>query len=258
MRILVLANNWLGWQVVAWLREQGEELAALALHPPEQRRYGGELVEAAGLPPEWILDGARLRQPQVLDRVREARPEIGLSVMFRYLLRAELLQAVPRGVLNLHPGYLPYNRGVNANVWAIVDRTPAGCALHWVDEGIDTGPIVARREVPVEPVDTGASLYRKLEQAALAMFQETWPAVRAGRAPALPQVPGEGSQHGARDLERIDRIDLERTYTARELIDVLRARTFPPYRGAYFEYRGRRVYLRLDLAPEPEEPDRGI
>ena len=48
-----------------------------------------------------------------------------------------------------------------------VDGTPAGVSLHRIDEGIDTGPILARREVPVEPIDTGETLYRKLEDAGL-------------------------------------------------------------------------------------------
>jgi len=48
-------------------------------------------------------------------------------------------------------------------------------------------------------------------------------------------------------VERIDEIDLDRTYTARELIDIVRARTFPPHRGAYFRVGQRKVYLRLQL-----------
>jgi methionyl-tRNA formyltransferase len=62
---------------------------------------------------------------------------------------------------------------------------------------------------------------------------------------------GGGTCHRTKDVAQIDCIDLDRSYSGRELIDLLRARTFPPYRNAYFqEKNGRRVYLRLELDPE--------
>jgi methionyl-tRNA formyltransferase len=55
-----------------------------------------------------------------------------------------------------------------------------------------------------------------------------------------------------RDVEEIDEIDLERKYEAGRLIDILKARTFPPYPGAFFRYRGRKIYLRLELLYEDQ------
>ena len=150
-------------------------------------------------------------------------------------------------MVNLHPAYLPYNRGQYPNVWSIIEGTPAGVTLHYIDEGIDTGGIIARREVPVEPVDTGESLYRKLEATALELFRETWPLIKAGRAQCLPQDKQAGTYHRTRDIEAIDAIDQERDYKAGDLLNLLRARTFPPYKGAYFTADGKRVYLRLQL-----------
>ena len=51
-------------------------------------------------------------------------------------------------------------------------------------------------------------------------------------------------------MKQIDRIDLDATYTAQNLIDLVRARTFPPYRGAYIETNGRKIFLRLELIYE--------
>jgi len=53
-------------------------------------------------------------------------------------------------------------------------------------------------------------------------------------------------------VEQIDHIDLDRTYKARDLIDVIRALTFPPHRGAYIVHNGRKVYLRLQLLDEDQ------
>jgi methionyl-tRNA formyltransferase len=177
---------------------------------------------------------------------------MGVSVLFGYILRAPFLSLFPRGIVNLHPAFLPYNRGAYPNVWSIVERTPAGATLHYVDAGVDTGDIVSQATVPVSQTDTGATLYSRLEQAAFALFRDTWPRLRAGDAPRVPQPPG-GTSHRVADVARIDAIDLDHSYRARDLIDILRARTFPPYSGAYFEVDGRRVYMRLELAEGGED-----
>ena len=246
MRILYLGNNWLGWQVLAWLRQQGEELVGLALHPKSKRKFGSEIVKAAGLGEAPVFDGSRLREPEVLDTVRRCQADIAISVLFDYILKPEFLALFPNGVVNLHPSYLPFNRGQYPNVWSIIEGTPAGVTLHYIDEQIDTGDIIAQQAVPVEPADTGLTLYRKLERAGLDLFQKTWPLLRAGRIDGQSQK-GTGTYHTTRDVDHIDRVDLDKTYTARDLINILRARTFPPYRGAYFEKDGKRVYLRLEL-----------
>ena len=57
---------------------------------------------------------------------------------------------------------LDFNKGKKPNVWPIIEGTPAGVALHFIDENIDTGPIIARKEVLIEPTETAYSLYHKL------------------------------------------------------------------------------------------------
>ncbi len=252
MRLLVLANNRVGWQVTSWLKERGEEIAALVVHPEEKRRFATEIVEAAGVPPSRVFDGSDLRSPATAEAIRALEPEIGVSALFDYILEPAFIGLVPRGIVNIHPAYLPYNRGQYPNVWSIVEGTPAGASLHFIDAGVDTGDLIARREVPVEPLDTGESLYRKLERACVELFREHWPALREGRSRTERQPREEGTCHRTRDVDRIDEIDLDRTYRARELIDVLRARTFPPYPGAFFRHRGRRIYLRLELLEEED------
>jgi len=252
MRILFLGNNWAGWQVIRWLCEQNEQIVGLVVHPLHKRKYGDEIVDSARLGPAHIFDGARLRQAEVLQAIKALQPDIALSVFFGYILRREFLDLFPAGVVNLHPAYLPYNRGTYPNVWSIVEGTPTGATLHYIDAGVDTGDIIARRQVPIEPVDTGETLYRKLEQACVDLFKETWPLIRTGRAPSIPQDEREGTFHRARDVARIDAIDLDGMYTARELIDIIRARTFAPYPGVYFMHQGRKVYLRLQLLYEEQ------
>lgn len=247
MRILYFANNWLGWKVLAWLRGQGNQVVGLVVHPQARRKFGAEILEAAGLDSSHVIDAAELELPETRHRIHELRPDIGVSVLFGYVLRKWLIESFPRGCVNLHPSFLPYNRGANPNIWSIVEKTPAGTTLHYIDEGIDTGAIIAQKHVKVEPIDTGKTLYHKLEQASLELFCEQWPLIQGEQADFRRQATGDGTSHKTRDLKKIEEIDLSAQYKAEHLIDMLRAQTFPPYKGAWFERDGRKVYIRVEL-----------
>jgi methionyl-tRNA formyltransferase len=247
MRIVFLGNNRVALEVVKWLREQGEEIVALVVHAPEKQKCGPEIIQASGLDRSRVFDARDLNGRQTLQALQALEAEVALSVFFGYIVKAPFLELFPRGCLNLHPALLPFNRGAYPNVWSIVERTPAGATLHYIDEGIDTGDIVAQREVPVEAVDSGETLYGKLERACVELFVDTWPVFKAGKASRTAQARDSGSFHRTSDVEKIDCIDLDRSYTGRQLIDILRARTFGSHPGAYFMSEGRKVFLRLQL-----------
>jgi methionyl-tRNA formyltransferase len=247
MRMVYFANNRLAWQILCWLKKTDVEIVGLVLHPGENRKWGEELLDAAGVPEQAVFTGSMLGDAGVLERIRALAPDLGLSVLFGTILQQPLLSLFPDGVWNLHPAYLPFNRGSAPNVWSIVEGTPAGVTLHRIDAGVDTGDILAQEAVPVDLTDTGESLYRKLETASLALFQRAWPQFCAGELKATPQVPTTGTVHRDRDLGKIDEIDLDREYKARDLINLVRARSFAGYRGAYFQADGKKVHLRLEL-----------
>ena len=92
MRILLFANNWVGFQIAAWLRSQDEEIVGLVLHPATQRKYGDEIVATAGLDASRIFDGSLLRTSAVANNIKSLAPEIGISAFFGYILRREILE----------------------------------------------------------------------------------------------------------------------------------------------------------------------
>jgi methionyl-tRNA formyltransferase len=247
MRIVCLCNNWLGWKVLQWLSDQDQQIVALVLNAGETAKYEDEIRSVIHGTKCPVFEANQIREPKNLEQIRSLRPDIGISVLFRNLLKQSFLDLFPKGCINLHPAFLPYNRGSNPNVWSIVEKTPAGATLHYVDANLDTGDIITQKKVVIEPTDTGRELYRKLECAALELFQESWPRVQSGNCPRTKQDANAGTYHRQKDLERIDEIDLEKSYRGEDLINVLRARSFAPYKGAYFRYQGRKIYLRLEL-----------
>jgi methionyl-tRNA formyltransferase len=211
---------------------------------------GDEIVGASGLPPEKVFDASLLRQAETISTIKALKPDIGLSVFFGYILRRDLLDVFPQGCLNVHPAFLPFNRGAHPNVWSIIEGTPAGVTLHYIDQGVDTGDIITQKKVAIEPIDTGATLYVKLEEESMRLLSEVWPELARGNVTKRPQPAAGGSSHRSKDVDAVDEIHLEKEYKARDLLNILRARTFPPYPGAYFVDQGRKVFLSLDLRYE--------
>lgn len=252
MRVLLLPNNWTGWQVTKWVSQQPDEIVGLLMHSPGTRQYGDEIIRSAGVGTKQIFENSSLKDPTALQAIKELKADVAVSVFFGHILPDTFIDLFPQGVINLHPAYLPFNRGRHPNVWSIIEETPAGVTLHYIDAGVDTGDIIAQRDVQQTELDTGETLYRRLEQACVELFKEAWPDFRIGKSSRLPQDLSKGTVHVSTEVDDIDEIVLDRTYTARQLINVMRARTFPPYRGAFFRAGNRKIHVRLQLIDEDE------
>jgi methionyl-tRNA formyltransferase len=128
------------------------------------------------------------------------KPDFVVSYGYRHIIRRPVLEALPGRVINLHAAYLPFNRGADPNLWSWVDDTPKGVTIHLVDEGIDTGAVLAQRKTAFPPGQTLASSYARLQDDMVALFADSWPAIRAGRIEAVAQE-GTGTIHRSRDKE---------------------------------------------------------
>ncbi len=207
---------------------------------------------------EWLCDredadvAALVTERTQLDLVRELAPDMVVSVGFDHLVPAEILDIPDHGCVNLHPAYLPYNRGMSPNVWSIVEDTPAGVTLHYMDADFDTGEIIARREVDTSFSDTGKDLYRRLEAEQFDLFTDVWPDLVAGDVESTPQTDAEGTYHTIEDFQRLCEIDPDEEVRAGDFLTRLRALTFPPFDNATVEIDGERYYVDIDVRPAEE------
>ncbi|KKW19661.1 MAG: Formyl transferase domain protein [Parcubacteria group bacterium GW2011_GWA2_51_10] len=251
-KLFVLADYPWGVDIVRHLLSRKETIVGAALASPEtegplNRGCSESLRALLSLPQEQILRADKLESKAGRERVRQIKPDIILSLFWSSILRPDFLALSPDAI-NIHLSLLPYNRGANPNVWAIVEGTPAGVTMHYMDEGTDTGDIIAQKEVPIESTDTGKSLYQKLTATAVELFKSAWPQVAAGATQRKKQ-PGGGTAHLRRDYAQLAEIKLDEPTTARKVIDHLRAKTFPPFPGAFFvDDEGKRIQARIELA----------
>ena len=152
-----------------------------------------------------------------------------LSVHFPLILRPALFERYGGAVWNLHPGLLPYGRGMYPVFWALWEGTPAGATLHELTAGLDAGPIVEQREVEVLASDTGGRLHERVQAAERELFQRWLPRLAAGGRPAARPQPAGGSHHSLAEFEYLrdeGRYDVPRADRER----LQRCLTFPPAR----------------------------
>jgi phosphoribosylglycinamide formyltransferase-1 len=150
--------------------EQGELPAEIALVVSNVPEAGGlvrarELgLQTLALPHRGLP--RRVHEEQVLAALRSAEVDWVCLAGYMRLLSPQLVAAFPRRIVNIHPSLLPAFPGLDAQEQALEwGVRVAGCTVHLVDEGLDSGPIVVQRTVPVHDGDTAATLAaRILEQ----------------------------------------------------------------------------------------------
>ena len=110
---------------------------------------------------------------------------------------------------------------------AIVEQCPFGVTLHFVDRGVDTGDIICQKEIPYNWTDNGKTLYFKaIKKEITKLFKDNYPKFRKFIFKRKSQKESHGSFHKAIEIEEASKIELDSKYTARELLNLLRARTF--------------------------------
>lgn len=122
-----------------------------------------------------------------------------ISYGYRYIIKKEIFDKFGCRAINLHCSLLPWNRGADPNLWSFLEDTPKGVTIHCIDHGIDTGKILAQREMCFESSETLRSSYEKLSFAIEELFMEKWDDICTERIIPVPQPPG-GSYHHSKDL----------------------------------------------------------
>src|SRR6267378_2622857 len=111
---------------------------------------------------------------ELVNMLRDAGVDLVVLAGFMRVLHAPLLQAFPQRIINIHPSLLPKFPGLEAWKQALAaGETVTGCTVHYVDEKIDHGRIIAQREVPILPDDTPETLHARIQVAE----RELYPAV---------------------------------------------------------------------------------
>jgi len=181
---------------------------------------------ARGLP---LLRPDRARDPGFIGQIRDLKPDLILVAAYGQLLPRALLEIPRLGCLNVHTSLLPRWRGAAPIQWAIASGdAETGVSLMKMDEGLDTGPVLATRRTPIGDAETSASLHDRLARLGVDLVREEIPPYAAGLRTPVPQ-PAEGVTLAPKITREDGRLDWSRP--AGELARRLRA--FTPWPGAH-------------------------
>lgn len=237
------------------LAAAGHDVALVVTQPDRPAGRGFRLT-----PPPVKLAAAELglsvRQPERVagdgfpEALRRVNPEACVVVAFGQKIPDDLLALPPGGWINLHFSFLPRWRGAAPVARAIMaGERVTGVSTIYLDRGWDTGDLILRREVAIDPEEDAGTLLERLGQVGADLLRETITLVAEGRAPRTPQ---EQALATAAPRLRPEEGELEWGRPAAELHD--RVRALSPSPGAYTHLRGKRLkILRTGVTPAGEE-----
>ncbi len=125
MKILGLYNNICALELFEWIERQGHEL----------------IKTSDVLDPSWC---------------RAEKFDLAISYTYRFIISQDIIDIFDGNIVNIHNSYLPWNRGADPNLWSIVDGTPRGVTLHYIDSGLDKGEIIS--QVLADDIDEKSTL----------------------------------------------------------------------------------------------------
>jgi methionyl-tRNA formyltransferase len=245
-KIGVFANDDVGNKVVEFLlNSYAADLAFVICINKDSTVYPNLLK--FGFNENDIFFNDQLKDENILLHLKHYKVDLLLLAWWPNIVKREILNIPIKGTLNFHPSLLPYNRGKNYNFWTIIEDTPFGVSIHFVDEGIDTGDVIFQQIIEKDWTDTGQSLYNKAKEAILNLFFEKYLDIRNENYTKIPQDLKKGSFRLGKEMALHAKIDLNSNYSGKDLLNLLRAKTFSPYPAAWFEDNGEHYEVTVNI-----------
>ncbi len=173
---------------------------------------------------------------------------------WRSIVSNELLNLPLKGCVNLHYSLLPKYRGVYPVNWQIINgEEKSGVTFHYVDNKIDHGDIIIQEDVEIHSWETSYDLLTKLDFLALNLFKKIYTDNMENFKRRLLQDTSLMTIYSTKDFIESNQLNLDKSYKARDLINLIRGKTFKPYSKNLFyldEKTGEKVFISLILEKE--------
>jgi methionyl-tRNA formyltransferase len=230
--------------ILSQLVQSPYHVAAVYTRPDKEAGRGRQLgsspvkklAQQQGIP---VVQPRTLKTAEAVEEMVRLKPDLVVVAAFGYILPGELLSVPKSGCLNVHPSLLPTHRGPSPIADTILSGDAVtGVSIILMDEGVDSGPILAQRQVDVSPEDTTGSLTARLGAEGAGLLLEVLPRWLAGAL--QPHTQEEGRATYSR-LITSGEGELDWELTAEELWRQVRA--FNPWPGCHSWWKGRRLKI---------------
>jgi len=224
--------------------QAGHEVVGVVTQPDKPKGRGKEMqftpvkqcAVAYQIP---VLQPAKIREPEAVEALRAFGADIFVVAAFGQILSKEILTMPKYGCVNIHASLLPKYRGAAPIQWAVINgEKESGVTIQQMGEGVDTGDILLKRAVGLEPEETGESLYDKLSKLGAELIVEVLPKIEAGEI--IPEKQDEAlSTHVGKITKAMGLIDWNKS--AKELERLVRGLNSWP--SAYTLFRGKTLKI---------------
>jgi methionyl-tRNA formyltransferase len=205
-------------------------------------------AEQSGVP---VFQPKRIREPESVAAIRAMGTDVIVVAAYGQVLPREILALPKYGCINIHASLLPAYRGAAPINWAIINgETRTGITIMQMDEGLDTGSVLAQESIPIDPRDTTGTLTEKLSQTGSRLIVDSLSRIEAGEISPVPQDPGKATL--APLLRKEDGL-INWELTAAAIHDRIRGLT--PWPGAFSFLDGVMVkVLETEVVPGSVDP----
>jgi len=248
-KIALFANYYPGLAVAKFLAERfpEDQIGALYL-TGEQPENEQRIIESLNIENEKVFTGRdAIMKAENIEWFKNQKFDVIICVYWPWLLKDEVFTSAAK-TINFHPAFLPINRGWFPHVHSLIDGSKTGVTLHKIEDGADTGPIWAQKEVEIQSTDTAKEIYDRLQNEMVNLFRDKWDEIRDNKLKAVPQNESVAVYHAKSEIETLDKIEITQNYKAEDLINKIRARSFGNRGFAYYEVNGQKIYIKLNLA----------
>lgn len=197
---------------------------------------------------DFTYDFCKAKKIKVLnlEDVLSLDPDLGISICYHKIITKEILEHFPMGVVNAHGGILPGYGGYHPNIYSIINgEKEFGVTLHYMDEGVDSGDIIACLRAPIQEGDTGYTLLKKSEEMLFNVVTENVINVLDGVSKRTPQkdIGVTPCIHKKSDITKLFYIPAENLNSV-EAVRLIRALDSPIHEGAYTIIQGTKIFLK--------------
>ena len=227
------------------LAESEHEILAVVTQP-DKPKGRGKALQPTPVKEEALRYGIPVYQPKKVREeefqavLRELNPDLIVVVAFGQLIPKSILELPRYGCVNVHASLLPKYRGAAPIQWAVIDgEKESGVTIMKMDEGLDTGDMIAKAVVPLAADETGGSLFDKLSQIGAQLLIDTIPALEAGTAVCEKQPQESPTTYAAMLNKKMGLIDWNQDASVIECL----IRGLNPWPSAYTYLKGKTLKI---------------
>lgn len=239
IKVGIVGSRNLSCLITRWILTQDNIEIVGVVAPPFNGWWNDEL--------KTVCEELSIKTFDSIENLANVKPEIIFSINYWKKIDKDYIKSIPRGIVNIHHSYLLKYKGRYSTSWAIANARKLNCwvhgtTLHYIDENLDQGKIIASYKCEIKEEDTAESLFEKVEDLALVMFKENFSKIVNNE---ISTYLNEDEKSFYYDIDSNKNLEVSFDQKPEEILDFVRAWSFKDRPKPYFFINGQKIFLSL-------------